>query len=220
MLCFVSSALIAQEVDHLNPVRPYNYDKNGYLETTDAQQNRDREAGILQRGGYDPQAAAVQAARAAAQNKPVPKLGNTSSSQPSSRSLSARSIYRCKNGKTEVYADDDNKYKFQQCQLIRRGYVEIQEEERAKEAEKLAAEVVIPGENTAPADPALLPVEEQPLPSPCSGAILYQGSTYIFSENEPCPIPADVFLSRRPIEAEAQYYAPQAPVGNESLLTE
>ena len=41
---------------------------------------------------------------------------------------------------------------------------------------------------------------------PCSGAILYKGSTYIFSDNEPCPIPDLIFKTRKPIEADPTYY--------------
>ena len=40
----------------------------------------------------------------------------------------------------------------------------------------------------------------------CSGAVLYHGSTFIFNDSEPCPIPEEVFKSRKPIEAEPSYY--------------
>ncbi|MBR1375655.1 MAG: hypothetical protein IJ566_06195 [Cardiobacteriaceae bacterium] len=40
----------------------------------------------------------------------------------------------------------------------------------------------------------------------CSGALIYKGSTYIFNEKEPCPIPEEVFKKRKPIEADPSYY--------------
>ena len=40
----------------------------------------------------------------------------------------------------------------------------------------------------------------------CSGAVIYKGSTYIFNEQEPCPIPEEVFKKRKPIEADPSYY--------------
>ena len=53
---------------------------------------------------------------------------------------------------------------------------------------------------------AMAPKKEEEEKIPCSGAILYKGSTYIFSDNEPCPIPDLIFRTRRPIEAEPSYY--------------
>ena len=45
----------------------------------------------------------------------------------------------------------------------------------------------------------------------CSGAISYQGHTYIFNEQEACPIPLEVFRSRKPLEALPAYYLPPVP---------
>lgn len=45
----------------------------------------------------------------------------------------------------------------------------------------------------------------------CSGAIVFQGNTYIFNDREPCPIPAAVFQSRKPLEALPAFYLPPAP---------
>lgn len=202
-------------------IRPPSFDKNGRLITTAAQAQQDQENGILARGGYDPQAAQAAAAARTRQaaSKNVPRIGN--SNAPNPNAFSDRNIYRCKKGRADVYADEENKSKFSSCVLVRRG--------------KSAAESNQPTPHAAPAvaDPNLLPenttppqMKELPLPpeavaegaqnvkvlasdsvsAPCSGAILYKGSTYIFSENEPCPIPDSLFRSRRPIEAEPSYY--------------
>lgn len=45
----------------------------------------------------------------------------------------------------------------------------------------------------------------------CSGAVVFQGNTYIFNDREPCPIPASVFQARKPLEALPAFYLPPAP---------
>lgn len=201
------------------------YDSYGRLMTDYEQVQRDREAGVLQRGGYDPHAAAVGAAQRQARAGNAPTIGN--SDLPNQNGVSERSIYRCKNNGRDVYVDEDGRRKFSQCQLIRRGRSEEQamQQQAPAQADPARADagtriVPTPAENAAAAPPQTgeaafsHPETEPPAIAaqgsgnlPCSGAILYKGSTYIFSEHEPCPIPAEVFDNRRPIEAEPNYYA-------------
>lgn len=189
---------------------------------TDYEQvQRDREAGVLQRGGYDPHAAAVGAAQRQARAGNAPTIGN--SNTPNQNGISDRSIYRCKNQGRDVYVDEDGKRKFSRCQLIRRGkaeeeFVAQQAPTQADPSRADAQTHFVPSayaSTQAPAEEAAFSQAEVHIPTinaqgsgnlPCSGAILYKGSTYIFSEHEPCPIPADVFNQRRPIEAEPNYY--------------
>lgn len=189
---------------------------------TDYEQvQRDREAGVLQRGGYDPHAAAVGAAQRQARAGNAPTIGN--SNAPNQNGISDRSIYRCKNQGRDVYVDEDGKRKFSRCQLIRRGKVEEEfvAQQAPTQADPSRADAqthLVPSAYAsaqAPTEEAAFSQAEAYIPTinaqgsgnlPCSGAILYKGSTYIFSEHEPCPIPADVFNQRRPIEAEPNYY--------------
>lgn len=189
---------------------------------TDYEQvQRDREAGVLQRGGYDPHAAAVGAAQRQARAGNAPTIGN--SNAPNQNGISDRSIYRCKNQGRDVYVDENGKRKFSQCQLIRRGKVEEEfvAQQAPTQADPSRADAqthLVPSAYAsaqAPTEEAAFSQAEAYIPMinaqgsgnlPCSGAILYKGSTYIFSEHEPCPIPADVFNQRRPIEAEPNYY--------------
>ncbi|SUO93617.1 hypothetical protein [Suttonella ornithocola] len=189
-------------------LRPAAYDKNGRLITNAEQVAQDREAGILQRGGYNPAVAerAAKERQRALDAKNVPKLGNTNA--PNSNAASARNIYRCKKGKAEVYADDENKYKFSQCQLVRRA---TSEQAYGENTPNYGAYNQSPPAAANPAlmpevRPATTPKQESTRGIPCSGAILYKGSTYIFNESEPCPIPESVFNNRKPIEAEPTYY--------------
>lgn len=82
-------------------------------------------------------------------------------------------IYRCENGNGVVFVDAESKKQFSKCTLFR--------------AEK-TADIVLP--------PPQAPANSE---KSCSGALIYQGKTYIFSADEPCPIPADVFLQRQPV---------------------
>lgn len=200
-----------------------SYDSYGQLITDYEQTQRDREEGILQRGGYDPQAAAVGAAQRQARTGNAPMIGN--SNAPNPNSLSDRSIYRCKHNGRDVYVDEDGKRKFSQCQLIRQGKTEVLSQQQAPaqaDPSLLNAQThFVPPTNsvattaqTPPEATFTNPESTAPVVAtqgsgniPCSGAILYKGSTYIFTEYEPCPIPEDIFKQRRPIEAEPNYYA-------------
>lgn len=190
------------------------YDKNGKLVTTEEQIQQDQEAGIIKRGGYNPQIA-EQAALERLQNvKNAPKIGN--SDAPAPGSSSARNVYRCKKGTTEVYADDENKHKFSQCILVRRGTANQRQTRNSNNQSPpvVADPALLPQSQhivprTTPSNNAMNPVELAPAvatPATCSGAVLYKGNTYIFNENEPCPIPDSVFSTRRPIEADQINY--------------
>lgn len=89
-----------------------DYDTKGNLITSQEQKQSDREQGILHRGGYNPDAKSAP---------PPPRPTNVAPADGSTHALSARNIYRCKSGKSEVYADEESKYKFSQCRLVRRG---------------------------------------------------------------------------------------------------
>lgn len=196
-----------------------SFDSYGQLITDYEQMQRDREEGILQRGGYDPHAAAVGAAQRQARSGNAPMIGN--SNAPNQNGFSDRSIYRCKHHGKDVYADEDGKRKFSQCQLIRKGKEEAQAYQQAPaeadpsrlnsqahivpSANKTEASSV-PTNESAHAESGAPVVAQGSGNIPCSGAILYKGSTYIFTEHEPCPIPEDIFKQRRPIEAEPDYY--------------
>lgn len=174
----------AQAIDSAPAVRPPTYDKRGNLIVNEEQRAQDRQEGVIARGGYNPEVAAEEAAKQAWKNKikDAPTLGN-SSQRSDPKAASQRNIYRCKDKGKDVYADDDNKHKFQLCQLIRR------------------AQPAPSPTNTA--------YDTRTMGASCSGAIIYKGSTYIFNDNEPCPIPDQVFQSRKPIEAEPTYYQPE-----------
>lgn len=204
-------------------IRPPAYDKNGRLITNAEQIHQDRENGILQRGGYNPQIAqetAEQRQRELAA-KNVPKLGNTTAVLPNA--LSERNIYRCKKGRADVYADDENKQKFTNCVLLRRGRADESSESLTQSVPNIPDPTLIvqpavkalplPNDAVSAQDGNVL--DQGKVNSPCSGAILYQGSTYIFNDSEPCPIPDAIFKSRHPIEAESSYYLrDSAPVSS------
>lgn len=184
------------------------YDANGRLITSEEQKQQDQEAGILKRGGYNPQIA-QQAALERAQNvKNVPKIGNSDAPPPGTASI--RNVYRCKNGKTEVYSDDENRHKFSQCVLVRRGTGTVSNYQTPPVTADPARlpqtqQHIVPH---SPSGEAMTPATMAPAvatPATCSGAILYKDNTYIFNENEPCPIPDSVFSTRRPIEAETHH---------------
>lgn len=195
--------------------QPPSYDSYGQLITDYEQLQRDKEEGILQRGGYDPHAAAVGAAQRRARAGNAPVIGN--SNAPNQNGLSDRSIYRCKHNGKDIYADEDGKRKFSQCQLIRKGKEEALTHQQAPaeaDPSRFNSQAhIVPsataqsnGENQHPENSAPVVTAQGSGNIPCSGAILYKGSTYIFTEHEPCPIPEDIFKQRRPIEAEPDYY--------------
>ena len=91
--------------------------------------------------------------------------------------LVTRGIYQCRDGNRTVFVDEENRAKYRECTQIRAPYYE-----QATET------------NT------------EPERAPCSGAIVYKGSTYVFNDHEPCPIPEEIFEARKPIEANPEYY--------------
>lgn len=151
---------------------------------------------ILHHGSYNPQAQAKAADAAALGErlKEIRPLNHNDTSQPGSRTATGN-IYRCRKGDSEVYADDKNHYRFRDCRLIRRARPEA----AAKPAQSDPAK---PPNDTAHAQNR----SPDPKAPSCSGTILYRGSTYIFNDSEPCPIPQAVFRARKPIEAEPSYY--------------
>lgn len=93
--------------------------------------------------------------------------------------LVTRGIYQCQDGSHSVFVDEENRVKYRQCTQIRAPYYE---------------QVIT--DNPADSEHA-----------PCSGAIVYKGSTYVFNDHEPCPIPKEIFEARKPIEANPEYYS-------------
>lgn len=117
---------------------------------------------------------------------PPPTTDNNTNSTQNGQSsveleLVSRGIYRCVDGSKAVFVDEDARGKYRQCTQI-----------RAPQYEQVSAG------KQGRADA-----------SPCSGALVYQGSTYIFTDQEPCPIPEAIFKQRKPIEAIPEYYQPQ-----------
>lgn len=120
------------------------------------------------------------------------------------------SIYRCYDGQNMVFVDEDNRGKFRSCSRVSAKNV----------PPPLPVETLTPPPN--PADHASLSLSPETAHSapesaltsgsPCSGALLYQGNTYLFSEHEPCPIAHELFTSRKPLESQADYY--NAPTGS------
>lgn len=229
------AALAADSIWADTTYRPAEFDSNGELIVTSSQEQTDRGNGILQRGGYNPSAAeATAAARARTANPAAAAHIGNGNAVPVPQS--EHNIYRCKNGKTDVFVDEDGKKRFSSCSIVRRGKNEssplnksgaLRPGETADAREKTPQMKVLPLPDNADSVNADMPVagsavvrqpdvqpsapDAQPLASgavsaPCSGAVLYKGSTYIFSENEPCPIPDSIFRSRKPIEANPSYY--------------
>ena len=97
--------------------------------------------------------------------------------------LVTRGIYQCQDGNRTVFVDEENRKKYHQCTQIRAPYYEQVSIERSAESERAS----------------------------CSGAIVYKGSTYVFNDHEPCPIPEEIFEARKPIEANPEYYTQPTP---------
>ncbi|MBV7433943.1 hypothetical protein KRX19_02795 [Cardiobacteriaceae bacterium TAE3-ERU3] len=93
--------------------------------------------------------------------------------------LVTRGIYQCQDGNRSVFVDEENRVKYRQCTQIRAPYYEQVITNNPAESER----------------------------SPCSGAIVYKGSTYVFNDQEPCPILEEIFEARKPIEANPEYYS-------------
>lgn len=100
--------------------------------------------------------------------------------------LVTRGIYQCMDGGRAVFVDEEKRGQYRQCTQIRAPHYE---------------QVQSNNGNAAGYDGN----------SPCSGAVVYEGSTYVFNDKEPCPIPASVFQSRKPIEANPEYYTQPQP---------
>ena len=101
-----------------------------------------------------------------------------SSSAKIEMKLVTRGIYQCTDGNRSVFVDEENRIKYRHCTQIRAPYYEQVNVDNNTESER----------------------------APCSGAIVYKGSTYVFNDHEPCPIPEDIFEKRKPIEANPEYY--------------
>lgn len=178
----------AQPSAQFEPLRPSGFDANGNLDDGKPAPKVTEETVILNQGGYDPNAFYVKPASPGAAPK---RIANHHVAPPPVTATSTRvqSIYRCKDERgMDVYVDDDSRHKFRHCLKIR-------------------------DDNAAPVEKPVLPVEPQMLETPlptCSGALLYKGSTYVFSDQEPCPIPEEVFEIRKPLEANPSFYAPPA----------
>lgn len=195
-LCLLSGLAAAQPSQQFDPVRPSGFNRDGQISEQGPAPKADENTVILSSGSYDPDAFYVKPANPNAAPK---KIANHHVAPPPAGGADAgavRRIYRCKDShNTDVYADDDNQHKFRNC-------LKIREERLAAAPVAIASD---PSGGAAPAPQA----KEHALPT-CSGALLYKGSTYVFSDLEPCPIPEEVFEARRPIEASADYYAPPA----------
>ena len=170
-------------------MRPAGFDASGNLDDGKPAPKVTEETVILNQGSFDPNAFYVKPATPGAAPK---QIANHHFAPPPVTATSTRvqSIYRCKDSHgMDVYVDEDNRHRFRHCLKIR-------------------------DDNAAPVEKPVLPVEPQavetPLPT-CSGALLYKGSTYVFSDQEPCPIPEEVFEIRKPLEANPNYYAPPQP---------
>lgn len=183
---------LAQPSQQFEPLRPSGYDAQGQrLDNTPAPSVTE-DTVILSRGSYDPDAFYVKPANPNAAPKKI--ANHHVAPPPIEPSSGVRRIYRCKDSSnTDVYADDDNYHKFRNCLKIRE--------------EKLPNMPVAVAVDSTAHIGAAPQAKEHALPT-CSGALLYKGSTYVFSDLEPCPIPDDIFEARRPIEASGDYYAP------------
>lgn len=185
----VAASVAAQPSAQFEPIRPSGFNAEGELVDDGKPAPKvTEETVILNQGGYDPNAFYVKPAVPGSAPK---KIDNHHIAPPpvTATSTRAQSIYRCKDNRgMDIYVDDDSRHKFRHCLKIR-------------------------DENAAPVEKPTLPVDpqmhESPLPT-CSGALLYKGSTYVFSDQEPCPIPEEVFEFRKPLEANPSYYAPPA----------
>lgn len=91
--------------------------------------------------------------------------------------LVTRGIYQCLDQGKVVFVDEESRNKYSKCSQIRAPHYQ-RIDERFTEPQRAS----------------------------CSGAITYQGNTYIFNDQEPCPIPEAIFKARKPIEANPEYY--------------
>ena len=87
-----------------------------------------------------------------------------------------QAIYRCPKGKSYIYVDGDKRKGYNRCTLF-----------RAEKNEEVPV-------GSAPTTAA--PTSGNP--NNCSGTLQYKGSTYLFMEHQPCPIPDSVFQRLTP----------------------
>lgn len=162
-LSFILSALLittahAQNSSERTPVRPLPWQNNPEAQTPSTQETPEEEPQFVGQ----------------------PTLVTAETLDASETVIIARRIYQCRNGNTFVFADDENKHKYNHCQIIR--------EQQTAQIPKTTNE------------PAIIPADT------CSGMIKFRGNTYLFDENKPCPIPADFFGMLTPLEANSTYY--------------
>ena len=108
---------------------------------------------------------------------PVEKLSPPPEPPPPTETVVVeQAIYRCPKGKSYIYVDGDKRKGYSRCTLFR--------------AEK--TEEVPVGSSPSTAAPT------GGNPNNCSGTLQYKGSTYLFMEHQPCPIPDSVFQRLTP----------------------
>ena len=108
---------------------------------------------------------------------PVEKLSPPSEPPPPTETVVIeQAIYRCPKGKSYIYVDGEKRKGYSRCTLFR--------------AEK--TEEVPVGSSPSTAAPT------SGNPNNCSGTLQYKGSTYLFQEHQPCPIPDSVFQRLTP----------------------
>lgn len=108
---------------------------------------------------------------------PVEKLSPPPEPPPPTETVVVeQAIYRCPKGKSYIYVDGEKRKGYSRCTLF-----------RAEKTEEVPV-------GSAPASAA--PVSGNP--NNCSGTLQYKGSTYLFMEHQPCPIPDSIFQRLTP----------------------
>ncbi|UJF23865.1 hypothetical protein L0B52_05820 [Suttonella sp. R2A3] len=126
----------------------------------------------------------IEAENQATENQQEDSTQQMADEAEGERQLVQRGIYRCLERGQYVFVDDHNRPGLSRCEQIRAPHYRV----------------------INPDEVAEQPAMTFPSASPCSGAIIYRGGTYIFSDKSPCPIPAEIFDTMTPIEAHPQYY--------------
>lgn len=125
---------------------------------------------------------------------------NIGGRNPNAIGSESSAIYRCHDGTTMVFVDEDNRGKFRSCNRVSaKKTTPVPSEPSALPTESNLSQSASPAPSPAPSYGSFSG-------SPCSGALLYQGNTYLFSEHEPCPIAHELFMNRKPLEAQPDYY--------------
>lgn len=144
--------------------------------------------------------------------KKQPTARNIGGRNPNAIGSESSAIYRCHSGGSVVFVDEDNRGKFASCSRVsaKKNPAAPPANAPAASSPPTADQSALPTESTPSqsASPAPTPAPSYGTfsGSPCSGALLYQGNTYLFSEHEPCPIAHDLFMNRKPLEAQPDYY--------------